>query len=72
MNPCSLTVAITAAANVIAGQLSDDELSIVGAAFSQLGDTLTTIATQRSVCGNTDGRNLPEENAQSASSNNSD
>jgi hypothetical protein len=50
MNPCELTVSITAVANALASQLTADELSILGAVLSQLGDTLTTIATQRSVC----------------------
>ena len=50
MNPCELTAAITALANTIACQLTTDELGLVGAIFSQLGDTLTTIAVQRSFC----------------------
>ena len=72
MNPCSLTVAITAAANVLAGQLSDGDLSLLGAAFTQLGDTLTMIATQRSICCNTDQKKLSEENADATSSDDSD
>lgn len=50
MNPCELTVTITAIANALANNLTDNELNILGAVFSQLGDTLTTIATQRSIC----------------------
>ena len=50
MNTCELTASITAAANMIAKSLSDDELSILGVALTQLGDTLLTIATQRSIC----------------------
>ena len=72
MNPCSLTVAITAAANVLSGQLSDGDLSLLGAAFTQLGDTLNMIATQRSVCCNADQKNLSEENAEVTPSDNSD
>ena len=50
MNPCELTVSITAMANALASDLTNDELNVLGAVFSQLGDTLTTIATQRSIC----------------------
>lgn len=50
MNPCELTASITALANMLAGSLTDDELTLLGAVLTQLGDTLTTIATQRSLC----------------------
>ena len=50
MNPCELTASITILANAIAGQLSVDELNLLGAAFCQLGDTLITIASQRGIC----------------------
>ena len=50
MNPCELTASITALANVLACRLSDDELNLLGASLTQLGDTLLTIATQRSIC----------------------
>lgn len=50
MDPCELTALITAIANALAGQLSDDELNILGTAVTQLGDTLLTIAAQRSIC----------------------
>ncbi|MBR2131346.1 MAG: hypothetical protein IJ955_02205 [Oscillospiraceae bacterium] len=50
MNPCELTVSITAAANAIAARLSNDELNLLGVTLTQLGDTLITIATQRSIC----------------------
>lgn len=52
MNPCELTVGVTALANSIACQLSDDALNLAAAIFSQLGDTLATISAQRSLCGN--------------------
>lgn len=51
MNPCELTASITAAANMLACKLTEDELNLLGAALTQLGDTLVTIATQRSICG---------------------
>lgn len=50
MNPCELTASITAAANVIACKLSDDELALLAAVMVQLGDTLATIATGRAIC----------------------
>lgn len=52
MNPCELTMSITAVANAIACQLSDDKLELASAVFTQLGDTLATISVQRSLCNN--------------------
>ena len=50
MDPCELTAMITAAANAIAADLSDDELTLLGAVLTQLGDTLNNIAIRRSLC----------------------
>ncbi|MBC8546526.1 hypothetical protein H8711_06210 [Clostridiaceae bacterium NSJ-31] len=50
MNPCELTVAISALASSIARCLSDDELSLLAAVLTQLGDTLATISVQREIC----------------------
>lgn len=50
MNPCELTMSVTALANSIACQLSDDDLELAAVVFSQLGDTLATISVQRSRC----------------------
>ena len=50
MNPCELTAAITALANGIACKLNGDELALTAAVLVQLGDTLATIATTRSIC----------------------
>ena len=50
MNPCELTASVTALANVIACQLSEDELNILGVVLTQLGDTLLTIATHKGIC----------------------
>lgn len=50
MNACELTASITAIANLLAEKLNDDELSILGVVLTQLGDTVLTIATQRSIC----------------------
>lgn len=50
MNACELTASVTAIANTLACRLSSEELTLWAAVFVQLGDTLATIATQRSVC----------------------
>ena len=50
MNPCELTAAVTAVANALACKLSDEELSLLASVLVQLGDTLVTIVTQRSIC----------------------
>ncbi|MBQ7347177.1 MAG: hypothetical protein IJW55_04405 [Clostridia bacterium] len=50
MNPCELTASITALANAIACRLTVNELNLLAAVLSQLGDTMATIATQRSIC----------------------
>ena len=51
MNPYELTAALTAVANAIACRLSTEELTLLGVVLTQLGDTLTTIAIGREVCG---------------------
>lgn len=51
-DPLELTAAITALANGIACELSADELNLLGVVLTQLGDTLATIAAQRSFCEN--------------------
>ncbi|MGN0443582.1 MAG: DUF6774 domain-containing protein [Acutalibacteraceae bacterium] len=43
---------ITAIANLPAGKLNTDELNFLGAVLTQLGDTLTTVAAQRTLCEN--------------------
>ena len=50
MNPCELTAAITALANAIACNCTEEELNLLGVMLTQLGDTLITIATQKSIC----------------------
>lgn len=50
MGPCELTVSVTAIANVLACKLNVNELTLLGAVFTLLGDTLSTIATQKSIC----------------------
>lgn len=51
MNACEVTAAVTAIANALACRLTEEELSLLGAVLTQLGDTLATIAAQRSLCG---------------------
>ena len=50
MNPCELTASVTALANALACKLTEEELSLLAAVLTQLGDTLTTIAVQRGIC----------------------
>lgn len=52
MDNCALPVGVSALACAIAQQIENtDELSLLGALFTQLGDTLETIAAARAVCG---------------------
>ena len=44
MDACTLTAAVTAAANSLACKMDDDELAVMAAMFTQLGDTLALIA----------------------------
>ena len=50
MNPCELTAAITALANWLSCQLTQEELELLGVSLTQLGDTILTIVTQKSIC----------------------
>lgn len=52
MNACELTAAITATANTIACNLSVEDLELLSAVLVQLGETLETIATHKSICEN--------------------
>lgn len=51
MNACELSASITALANILAGSMSREELDLLGAILTQLGDTLTTIAACNRLCG---------------------
>ena len=51
MNACELTATITAIANYLASQMTNEELELLGVTLTQLGDTLLTITTQRGICG---------------------
>lgn len=50
MNPCELTASITAIANTLACNPTQDELTLLGTVLTQLGDTLSTIAAHKSIC----------------------
>ena len=52
MNPCELTASITAAANTLACNMNNDELTLLASVLVQLGDTLVTIVTKRAICEN--------------------
>ena len=49
MDPNERIVSVTALAALIASNLDDNELGLAAAIFTQLGDTLATIAIQRSL-----------------------
>ena len=50
MNSLELTSAITALANALACKLTNDEINLLATLLDQLSDTLSTIATHRSLC----------------------
>ena len=50
MNGCALTASVTALTHTLACNLTEDQLNLLGVILTQLGDTLLTIATQRSIC----------------------
>ena len=50
MNSLEVTSAVTALANAIACQLTNDEVILLAGILVQLGDTLVTIATWRDLC----------------------
>lgn len=50
MNPCDLTAIVTAIACTIFKCSSKEELPVIAAIFSQLGDTLDTMIAQDQLC----------------------
>ena len=50
MTPCEMTTAITALANLLAARLSEEELGLLAAQLTQLGDTLAVLAACKAVC----------------------
>lgn len=51
MSPLELTSAVTALANALACRLTVDEMALLASLFTQLGDTLATIAARKNLCG---------------------
>lgn len=47
---CELVMAISAIACQIAKDKTADEIALLSSVFSQLGDTLATIAAQNALC----------------------
>lgn len=50
MDPCSLSLGVTALANAVACRLDDAQLGLLALILTQLGDTLATIAAGRACC----------------------
>ncbi|HWT75436.1 MAG TPA: DUF6774 domain-containing protein [Mobilitalea sp.] len=50
MNDCGLIAAVSGIACTIIKSCSDDEISILSAVLTQLGDTLGTYLTQKEIC----------------------
>ena len=50
MDPRKLTLFVSAVANCLFECLPARELAVLAAVFTQLGDTLETIAAQREIC----------------------
>lgn len=50
MQSCNLAFTISAIACELAKGKTPDEISLLGAILSQLGDTLNTIAAQEAMC----------------------
>ena len=50
MQSCELVVSISALACSIAKDKSPEEIALISAFFSQLGDTLATIAAHEALC----------------------
>ena len=50
MTPCEITAAVTAVANFISCNFTNAQIDLLGAIFTQLGDTLATISAQNALC----------------------
>ncbi|MCI5735317.1 MAG: DUF6774 domain-containing protein [Eubacterium sp.] len=50
MDGCELNLTVSALACAIAKDKSNDELTLLSVFFTQLGDSLATIAAQNSIC----------------------
>lgn len=47
-----LTTAVNTLAVMLANCLNEEEVELAACLFTQLGDTLSTVITQRALCGN--------------------
>lgn len=52
LDECELVTFISAVACAMAKCYTDDELSMLSAIFTQLGDSLATILARRDICSN--------------------
>ena len=64
MNSCELISAITALAAVMAKGRTPDEITQLAVIFTQLGDTLATIAFQQGLCRSSEKADPPPEKPQ--------
>jgi len=72
MNGSQITIATTVIANTLACGLSDDELTLIAAIFTQLGDTLATISAVRTICNNRSESDKTSQDNSYYESNNND
>lgn len=63
MNAYELSISISLIASAVATKLSDENLALTAAIFTQLGDTLATIAVQRSIEKNNQNQESKEKNS---------
>lgn len=59
MNPCEIVTLVSAISCAIAKNRSVEELNILSAIFTQIGDSLTTIAVTRSPINSNNTTNNP-------------
>lgn len=50
MSPCELVSFVTAVACSISNCCDEDEIAVLAAVFTQLGDTLETLSVQKDIC----------------------
>ncbi|MCL2084431.1 MAG: hypothetical protein FWH06_04130 [Oscillospiraceae bacterium] len=62
-DPNALAASVTALAITIADGRSPDEIGLLGAIFTQLGDTLTTISVQKNINVSKSDGSKPDEGA---------
>ncbi len=58
MDGCSLNLSISALACALAQGRSNEEISLLGVFFTQLGDSLETISAANEICCNNNGNNI--------------